>query len=297
MSGSSGCLAMPWATSTRKPSTPRSSQKRRIESNSSSTSWFVQLRSGCSGAKRCNYRSPGAPLASVTRCQAGPPKTLCQSLGGSLWSGPRPSRKTYRARSGLWGGDARAATNQGCWSDVWFGTRSTMTLSRRVWASAIGRRSRPGSRTWGRHRGSRRRRSRRRPGARDRTGSPDGVDAEIVDVRQPGADAGQVAHPVAVGVGEAADVDLIDHGAPPPRTVGHGAGYPAGTRTGGPNPGQSWVPSSTLVACPCVGTADAVTTRWPTSRRVTSARRSEEPPRSGHEPVRWNERLPSQSHR
>ena len=46
---------------------------------------------------------------------------------------------------------------------------------------------------------------------------PDGVDAEVAQVGQPGADAGEVAGPVAVAVGEAADVDLVDHRAPPPQ--------------------------------------------------------------------------------
>ncbi|MGW0576650.1 hypothetical protein ACWD25_11915 [Streptomyces sp. NPDC002920] len=50
---------MPWATSMRKPSTPRSNQKRRIEANSARTSWLSQLRSGCSGAKRWRYHWHG----------------------------------------------------------------------------------------------------------------------------------------------------------------------------------------------------------------------------------------------
>ena len=45
---------------------------------------------------------------------------------------------------------------------------------------------------------------------------PDGVDAEVAQVRQPGPDAGQVADAVAVAVGEAADVDLVDDRAAPP---------------------------------------------------------------------------------
>ena len=39
---------------------------------------------------------------------------------------------------------------------------------------------------------------------------PDAVDAEIAQVGQARADPGQVAEPVAVGVGEAADVDLVE---------------------------------------------------------------------------------------
>src|SRR5690625_7533909 len=45
-SGSPSGLAMPWATSTRKPSTPRSSQNRRIPANSSWTRASSQLQSG-----------------------------------------------------------------------------------------------------------------------------------------------------------------------------------------------------------------------------------------------------------
>jgi hypothetical protein len=45
---------------------------------------------------------------------------------------------------------------------------------------------------------------------------PDGVDAEVDQVAQPSPDAGEVADPVAVGVGERAGVDLVDHGVLPP---------------------------------------------------------------------------------
>jgi hypothetical protein len=45
---------------------------------------------------------------------------------------------------------------------------------------------------------------------------PDGVDAEVAQVRESGADALQVAHAVAVAVGEAARIDLVDHRVPPP---------------------------------------------------------------------------------
>ena len=48
---------------------------------------------------------------------------------------------------------------------------------------------------------------------------PHGVDAQLAQVRQAGADAGQVADAVAVGVGEAARIDLVDHGGAPPGRV------------------------------------------------------------------------------
>ena len=223
----SGSLASPWATSMRNPSTPRSSQKRRIESNSARTSSFVQSRSGCSGAKRCRYHWPGRPSASVTRVHAGPPNTLCQSLGGVSPPGPRPSRKMYRARSALPGGAASAARNHGCSLEVWLGTRSTITRSPSPWASA-----------------TRASKSASVPkcgvdvavvghvvagvglGRRVERVQPDGVDAEVGDVGQPRPDAGQIADAVTVGVGEAADVDLIDDGvAPPGRVRGAGVGH------------------------------------------------------------------------
>ena len=46
---------------------------------------------------------------------------------GSAPSGPRPSRKRNRARSGLPGAEARAAMNHGGWSEQWFATMSMTT--------------------------------------------------------------------------------------------------------------------------------------------------------------------------
>jgi hypothetical protein len=45
---------------------------------------------------------------------------------------------------------------------------------------------------------------------------PDRVDPELAQVRKPRAQPGDVADAVAVAVGEAADVDLVDHGLAPP---------------------------------------------------------------------------------
>ncbi len=56
---------------------------------------------------------------------------------------------------------------------------------------------------------------RRVPGA-----EPDRVDAELAQVRQMSPDAGEVADPVTVRVGEAPDVDLVDDGVAPPGAVG-----------------------------------------------------------------------------
>src|SRR5205807_2455658 len=49
---------------------------------------------------------------------------------------------------------------------------------------------------------------------------PEGVDAELTEVRQPGPDPGEVTDSVAVRVGEAADVDLVDDRVAPPGPVG-----------------------------------------------------------------------------
>jgi hypothetical protein len=45
---------------------------------------------------------------------------------------------------------------------------------------------------------------------------PEGVDAEVAEVRETVADAGQVADPVAVPVGEAPHVHLVHRGSTPP---------------------------------------------------------------------------------
>jgi hypothetical protein len=45
---------------------------------------------------------------------------------------------------------------------------------------------------------------------------PDGVDAEVAQVGQARADAGQVPDAVTIAVGEAADVDLVGDGLAPP---------------------------------------------------------------------------------
>jgi len=70
-----------------------------------------------------------------SRCQAGPPK-----IDGQLFGGPpsRPSRQTNQSRFALLRA-ARDSRNQGCWSELWFGTQSTVTLIPRAWASASSR--------------------------------------------------------------------------------------------------------------------------------------------------------------
>ena len=82
-------LVSMWATSTRKPSTPRSAQNRRVRTKSSRTSGLSQLRSGCSTAKRCRYHCPsGDALPGRSRRTARPsPSGGCDAVR------PVPSRK------------------------------------------------------------------------------------------------------------------------------------------------------------------------------------------------------------
>ena len=212
------------AESIRTPATPRSNQKRSTSSCSSRTSSFSQLRSGCSGAKRCRYHSAGVPSSSCVCVQALPPKMDDQSFGGSSPCGPRPGRNQKRARSGSRGqlrarpgttdadrssGSGRCRRSHGCPAPQ--PRRSAAPLRR-------------ASRTSGRCRGSRRRRSRRRPSATDTRGEPDRVDPQVAEVRKPGSHSGEIADAVAVAVREAAHVDLVDDRATPPGKGAPGAG-------------------------------------------------------------------------
>ncbi len=62
---------------------------------------------------------------------------------------------------------------------------------------------------------------------------PEGVDAELGEVGQLGADTGEVSGAVAVGVGETAYVHLVDDGRAPPVRVRHGGSFRAcGGRAG-----------------------------------------------------------------
>ena len=74
---------------------------------------------------------------------------------------------------------------------------------------------------------------------------PERVDAEVSQVRQPGPDAGKVADPVAVRVGEAPDVDLVDDRVAPPQAAGGLRRRPPRSHPGRaeelPSP---WIPSA-----------------------------------------------------
>ena len=196
----------------RTPATPRSNQNRRMSSCSAQTSGCSQLRSGCSGANRCRYHSPSA-----TRVQAGPPKIDCQSFGGSspfvALAGPEPEALA-RGRARSCGQrlpeprvlvrdvvrddvDDRADAERARLRDQLLGLpeRAEGRIDRAVVrdvVAGVGQR-------------------RRVPGV-----EPERVDAEPGQVRQARADTGQVAGAVAVGVGEAAYVDLVDDRVAPP---------------------------------------------------------------------------------
>ena len=211
MSGRPGSLAIEWATSMRKPSTPRSSQNRMIRSNSAGTAGSVQFRSGCSGANRCRYHSPSGQPRPGRAAEGRRPVVRRQ-----LAVRPRPGRITNRERSGASGPPASTAWNHACSLEKWLGTRSTVTLMPR--ACAVGeQRVEVGQRAEHRvdvarvgdvvaavgHGGAVERRE------------PDRVDAELDEVVEALPHADQVAGAVAVAVGEAAGVDLVeDRGAP-----------------------------------------------------------------------------------
>ena len=216
MSGSPSGLAMPWATSMRKPSTPRSSQNRIVCSRSATTSGFAKFRSGCSGANMCRYHWP-----SGTRVHAGPPKTDGQLFGGSLPSGPRPVPEQVARPLGRAGRRGQRRPEPlvvvravvGHQVDGHPDAQAVGVGEQRVELGQVAEHRLDVARVGDvvavvGHRGGVERRD------------PQRVDAEVGEVGQPAADAGQVADAVAVAVGEAADVDLVEDGVPPPAAGG-----------------------------------------------------------------------------
>ena len=220
------------AESMRTPATPRSNQKRRMSSCSARTSGWFQLRSGCSGVKRCRYHSPGVPSGLTVRVHVSPWKFEIQLVGISSPFGPLPGWNQKRSRSGLPGPAARACWNQRVLArdvvrddvddradaeleglaDEQLGVLEgaeggvDVAVVRDV-VAAVGER-------------------RRVPGV-----EPERVDAELLEVPESTAHAAQVAGAVAVRVREAADVDLVDHRAAPPQRILHeGRGHRAGFR-------------------------------------------------------------------
>ena len=87
---------MQWITSIRKPSTPRSSQKRSVSCIAATTSGFAQFRSGCSGRKRWRYHCPVAS----SQVQAGPfGKAARQLFGGRSGRAVAPDVPVALARA------------------------------------------------------------------------------------------------------------------------------------------------------------------------------------------------------
>ena len=203
----------------RKPSTPRSSQKRSMSCIAASTSGLSQLRSGCSAMNECRYHCPVALVEASTRGR--PPGTRTSSRSAARRCRRRRARRTSRGAGCR--ASERDSRNHGWRSELWLGTQSTTTRMPRAWASSS-RRSKSSSVPNDRvdvevvgdvvaEVGHRRAVERRQP---DRLG------AELREVVEARGDAAQVADAVAVGVGEGARVDLVDRPAlPPRRPVGH----------------------------------------------------------------------------
>ena len=213
-----------WATSTRKPSTPRSDQNRSVREEV-----LRGPRGWPSSGRAARWRSGAGTTARRRRAPRRSRRTATPSRVGGF--GPvgrrgRRGRRTARARPSPRPA-ASASWNQACRSEVWLGTMSTTTRMPRAVQRGdhlveVGQRAEPrvdvavvGDVV---------------PAVGERGGveraEPDRVDAERGEVRHPGGDAAQVADAVAVGVGEAARVDLVDDGLAPPRRVGVvGAGW------------------------------------------------------------------------
>lgn len=210
----------PCATSTRKPSTPRSSQKRRIDSNSARTSGCSQLKSGCFVSKMWRYHWPGLPSASVTRVHAAPPKTDSQLFGGRLAVlaaalAEHVALALGRAGAGGQGGLEPHVLVGGVVRHHVDDDLEVELVGARDHRVGVGERAEDGVDVAvvgdvvagvGLRRGVEGR-------------EPDGVDAERAQVGQARGDAGKVADAVAVAVGPRARVDLVDHGLAPPGGV------------------------------------------------------------------------------
>jgi hypothetical protein len=130
-SGSAGSLPMRCTTSARNPSMPRSSQKRSVSCIAASTSGFVPVQVGLLGQEQVQVVLAGRLVEVHAGRRA---KCRVQLLGGPP-SGAG-SRHTYQSRLGS-SREERDSTNQGCWSEVWFGTQSSHTCIPRSCAAAI----------------------------------------------------------------------------------------------------------------------------------------------------------------
>ncbi len=206
-------LVRPWATSTRKPSTPRSSQKRSTSSNMSPTSGLRQSRSGWVESKRWRYHCAVLDAGPGRTAEDGPPVVGRQRPVGGRALAEHVARPLRAARSGGQRGlepdvlvrgvvghqvddDAQVQLVRPRDQRVGVVERAEQRVDVAVVGDVVpvvvlGR-------------GVERR-------------DPQGVDTEVAQVGQSRGDAREVADAVAVAVGEAADVDLVDDGVAPPR--------------------------------------------------------------------------------
>ena len=209
-SGSASSFPIRWMTSARKPSTPRSSQKRRTSCIASTTSGLAQSRSGCSARNRWRYHCAGRlvprPGGPAERRDPVVRRPVAPAVAPHV---PVPFRRVSR-RPRL---------------------EEPPVLRARVVRHPVEQHAEPASMGLGEQPiehaeiaedrvdrlviahvvpevGHRRAVDRR---------EPDRVDPEAGDVIELRADAGEVSDPVAVGVRERARVDLVDDGRPPPR--------------------------------------------------------------------------------
>ena len=211
----------PCATSTRKPSTPRSSQKRRIDSNSARTSGCSQLKSGC-----LRVEDVQVPLAGLAvglgdarprgAAEDGLPVVRGQLAVLAAALAEHVALALGRARTGGEGGLEPLVLVGGVVGHHVDDDLEVELVGARDHRVGVGERAEDrvdvavvGDVVAGV--GLRR-------GVEGR--EPDGVDAEGAQVGQARGDAGEVTDAVAVAVGPRARVDLVDHRLAPPGGVG-----------------------------------------------------------------------------
>ena len=164
-------------TSMRKPSTPRSSQKRSVSCMAVDDLGVAPVEVGLLGQEEVQVPLLGAPSSHV---HAGSSANAAVQLFGGVT--PSPSRQTYQSRLGDVARRARRRRTTGAGRRCgWAPSRSAPGCRARGRRRAGGR-SRRGRRTAGRRRSSRPRRSRSRPSASGRTATARGVDAQPLEV-------------------------------------------------------------------------------------------------------------------
>jgi len=101
--------------------------------SSSAHPWFQAALASAPGSReRARY---------MVRRGSGPDASLHPHNWHSAFGGPPPgaaSRQMYQSRLGLLR-DARLSRNQTCWSELWLGTKSRMSLRPRAWTAASSR--------------------------------------------------------------------------------------------------------------------------------------------------------------